>query len=131
MEDNREIEISRLNEFERFLVWKMNGVREPFFTANDIDGDEKIRLRIFSENDNNNQFNASDVVTSILQHGENFHFDVHEFYDQNGINYGKITYWVNPNFTISALNATFDPKFIGVVEINFSTDLEIDFAVLI
>lgn len=112
----------RIAEFERYIVWRLDQnsylVQSTNFTVNNVD----FNIRLFSEN----QFdpNVSDFtnITDFLQAAEDTFFTVQDFTDQNGVNFGKITFWDFPEISLTSQTQVFTVKKLLLLESSFDNE---------
>ena len=112
----------RIAEFERYIVWRLDQnsylVQSTNFTVNNVD----FNIRLFSEN----QFdpNVSDFtnITDFLQAAEDTFFTVQDFTDQNGVNFGKITFWDFPEISLTGQTQVFTVKKLLLLESSFDNE---------
>ena len=127
----RQINEARRQEFDRFVQWKMEIPMEMIFSAQNTMEHPNSRVRLFSVHTIQDHFYADDVISVVVGRGNEVHYEVQEFYDQNGTNFGQILFWENPNYVINGQNSSYAVKLVLITEAFFDTEITADFALCI
>ena len=129
--ERRLLNEGRRREFDRFIEWKMEVPMEVVFSANRTGDYADTRVRLFSVETINDNFYADDLVMEVLRVGEELQYEIQEFYEFNGNNFGQIVFWNNPDFIINGQNSAYLVKLVLIVEAFFETDITTDFVICI
>ena len=120
MSDNN----SRIAEFERYISWRLesnsNLIQSTDFTENSV----HFKVRIFSEDTEEINVMNFTFLTDFLRFAEETFFVVQNFVDQNGFNFGKITFWDSPEIPFQVANENFTVKKLLLLEFGFENDFQ-------
>ena len=127
----RELVETRRQEFERFVQWKMEIPMNLVFSEQGTMENPNSRVRLFSVQTINDHFYADDVISVVINRGDEIHYEVQEFFDYNGTNFGQILFWENPNYVINGRTGSYAVKLVLIVEAFFDTEITTDFALCV
>ena len=121
----------RTAEFERYIAWRLesnsNLLQSTNFTANSV----PFKIRVYSENTDEVNIEDFSVLTDFIRSYEETFFVVQSFFDENGAQFGLITFWDSPEISINFNNEALPIKKLLFLENSYGIDFQYELVIAV
>ena len=124
--------VDKIEQFESYISWRMdsysNEKQRLFLTVNGLN----FKVRVFSESiSDESSIENFQPITDFLSNYEDSFFIVQVFTNQNGTDFGKITFWENTGVTLNNDGVHLPVQKLLLVEFDFEHSYQYEIVIAI